>query len=204
MSPARIEITTAPAGPGDRNTVGGTPFRPAGEPWPSCYCGARMVFFFQVDIPDGGHLTVFQCPVHDDAAYGPARLPDRYWDEVTSPFDGVFWQISISGSDAPAAAAEPLLRPLRLELRPETGPADAHGFKLGGTPSWAQEPEPHWCACGTEMTLLCQIPENFGFDMWPMRDDRAEQAQLFLGNEIYLLACPARCHPRALWPVAQN
>ena len=48
------------------------------------------------------------------------------------------------------------------------------------------------------------MPENFGFDMWPMRDREDEQAQLFLGNEIYILACPARCHPEAAWPVAQN
>ena len=25
-----------------------------------------------------------------------------------------------------------------------------------------------------------------------------------LGNEIYILACPVRCHPEALWPIAQN
>ena len=54
------------------------------------------------------------------------------------------------------------------------------------------------------MVFLGQVPENFGSDIWPMRDRGSDQAQLFLGNEVYIFACPARCHPEALWPALQN
>jgi hypothetical protein len=32
----------------------------------------------------------------------------------------------------------------------------------------------------------------------------ADTYNLFLGNEIYLLACPDHCDPAAVWPVNQN
>jgi hypothetical protein len=31
-----------------------------------------------------------------------------------------------------------------------------------------------------------------------------DQVHVFLGNEVYILAYPARCHPEAAWPVLQN
>ncbi|MFF4283890.1 hypothetical protein ACFY0R_01010 [Streptomyces sp. NPDC001633] len=32
----------------------------------------------------------------------------------------------------------------------------------------------------------------------------ADTYNLFLANEVYLLACPAHCDPAAVWPVNQN
>lgn len=85
----------------------------------------------------------------------------------------------------------------------------ADGFKLFGEPHWFQEPELHTCSCGAPMTLLLQLPENYAF---PMADGAEEQPDsfsateycLFLGNQLYLLACTKQCHPLALWPVLQN
>ena len=58
------------------------------------------------------------------------------------------------------------------------------------------------------MKLLLQVPENYGFDM---SDNAPQQTNsyskrytLFLGNQLYLLACSRQCHPLALWPVLQN
>ncbi|GAB2588017.1 hypothetical protein Aab01nite_49340 [Paractinoplanes abujensis] len=200
-----------PAVAGDRNTIGGWPLLAADEPWPACFCGKPMVFFFQLDVPqfDGDHLLVFQCPVHDDAAFGPSQLPARYWDEAVDPYEGPFWRLLFRSSGTAARAPDPYVEPHRLALQPAKEKVDEHGrgrpgFKLGGVPSWAQSPEHYRCACGTDMVFLGQVPENFGFDMWPMRDKQGDQMQLFLGNELYILACPARCHPEAAWPVLQN
>lgn len=211
-----LERSAEPAVRGDRNTIGGWPLLAGGEAWPVCFCGTPMVFFFQAEVPafGGDQLLVFQCPTHDESTWGPHPLPQRYWDVVTEPYEGPFWRILLQPAGTPTPDPDPYVEPSRLVLRPaeeEIRPGDRglHGFKLGGVPSWAQDPEWQRCACGTDMVLLCQVPENFGFDMWPMRDRDShgtsdDQAQLFLGNEIYILACPARCHPRATWPVAQN
>ena len=83
------------------------------------------------------------------------------------------------------------------------------GMKIGGQPSWAQAPQVHRCSCGAEMVFLCQIPENFPFPKLPtapkQRDSfSSEDYCLFLGNEVYVFACEAQCHPRALHVVVQN
>lgn len=215
-----IETLPEPAVRGDRNTIGGWPLLAAGEPWPACFCGVRMVFFFQVEIPadiplfGGDHLLAFQCPVHDEVAIPLARqLPERYWDTLVDPYDGPFWRILIRPAGEPAAEEDPLVEPHRLDVRRDVevvdGDCGRQGFKIGGVASWAQYPESYRCACGTELVFLAQVPENWGFDMWPMKDKDVhgtsdDQAHLFLGNEIYILACPARCHPEAAWPVPQN
>ncbi|MCO8274886.1 hypothetical protein M1L60_30265 [Actinoplanes sp. TRM 88003] len=201
-----IEIRPEPPAAGDRNTIGGHPVLADGQSWPACFCGRPMVFFFQVDVPafGGDHLLVFQCPVHDDPAFGPAELPARFWDEVVEPYDGPFWRMFLRPAGTPSPEADPHIEPRRLVLHPAEG-RDAPGFKVGGDPSWVQEPEHYRCACGTDMVFLGQVPENFGFDMWPPRNrETDDQAQLFLGNELYIFACPARCHPEALWPALQN
>ncbi|MEV4343170.1 hypothetical protein AB0J83_01630 [Actinoplanes sp. NPDC049596] len=202
-----IVMETGPAATaGDRDTIGGWPLLADGQEWPSCYCGERMVFFFQADLPEGEHLSVFQCPVHDDAAFAESQqLPERFW-EVGERF----WRIFVQAPGTAADQADPYVEGRRLTRREEAETVDQFGrgrpgFKLGGVPSWAQGPEQYRCACGTEMEFLAQVPENFGFDMWPMKPDhKDEQVQLFLGNELYILACPARCHPEAAWPVLQN
>lgn len=216
-----IETLPETAERGDRNTIGGWPLLAEDEPWPRCYCGEPMVFFFRVDIPagipafGGDHLLVFQCPVHDEVAVPAGRqLPERYWDTGCTPYDGPFWRILLRGPGVPAVQDDRHMEPYRLVLRQDREAVDGggrgrHGFKIGGVASWAQFPEELRCACGNDLVLLAQVPENWGFDMWPMKDKDVhgtsdEQAQLFLGNEVYILACPGRCHPEALWPVLQN
>ena len=85
----------------------------------------------------------------------------------------------------------------------------AEGLKVGGTPSWAQEREPHRCSCGAEMSFIAQVPANFGFRRRPAAPEQpdsfsADDYCLFLGNEVYLFGCTRQCHPRAVWPVVQN
>ncbi|GIE77334.1 hypothetical protein Aph02nite_32840 [Actinoplanes philippinensis] len=209
-----IEMTSEPAVAGDRDTVGGWPVLDAGQSWPECTCGRRMALFFQIDVPadvavfGGEHLLVFQCPVHNDAAFGPARLPERYWETPLGGNDTAFWRILRHRGDVVAAEPDPTLQPLRLVLR-EAGPDDEWEFRVGGEPDWIQGPEEHTCACGAALEFLAQVPEDFGF---PKRPEAPEQIDcfdsdaygLFLGNMVYLLACPRRCDAAAAWPVNQN
>jgi hypothetical protein len=216
-----IELTDEPAGDG-RDTVGGRPVLAPGQDWPLCHCGQRMIFFFQVDIPDdvaafgGDHLLVFQCPKHNDACFPPAtaRLPARYWDRPPPPNEP-FWRILVDrGGTQPHIDADPYLQPRRLVLRRTNEVLNEYGngqrhFKLGGTPSWAQDPERYECACGAELAFVCQVPEDFAFDTLPGQAAqpgwyRSKDYALFLGNEVYILACPAHCDPAAAWPVNQN
>lgn len=233
------------AQPGDRNTIGGWPVLPAQEPWPLCFCGERMVLFFQFDIPSdiaafgGDHVLVFQCPAHNDAVVTEGaleRLPERFWDNppplYTAP--GAFWRIMLHRDDTvPAVNADPYLLPRVLNIQPTTehvtlwhpdeGLADEgdtdqafadrgvgrREFKIGGVPSWAQERESYTCCCGAELVYVCQVPEDTGFDKQPHQPEQLDTFNsnkygLFLGNENYILACPAHCHPAAAWPVNQN
>ncbi|WP_039923902.1 hypothetical protein [Amycolatopsis decaplanina] len=240
-----VETYGDPATPGARDTVGGWPILPAGQPWPLCFCGARMILFFQFDIPEdiatfgGDHLLVFHCPTHNDAvvAQGASeQLPPGFWDTppplYTAP--GAFWRIMLHRDDtSPAPDPDEYLRPRRLDLRPAAEhvtiwwPGDVlsdgqdldsaftdHGiglreFKIGGVPSWIQGRESCTCPCGDNLVYVCQVPADTGF---AKHHDRPEQLDtfrfgqygLFLGNETYVLACPAHCHPAAAWPVNQN
>ena len=70
----RISIASGVPSPLERNTIGGRPVLAVGQEWPHCFCGARMILFFQLDLPElppfvaGSHLAVFQCPEHNDAS----------------------------------------------------------------------------------------------------------------------------------------
>ncbi|HEY0494861.1 MAG TPA: hypothetical protein VGD48_03895 [Kutzneria sp.] len=216
-----IDIGSEPADADARNTVGGWPVLDAGLPWPACDCGARMVLLFQLDVPTElpvfgeDHLLVFQCPKHNDANCPPSgdQLPARFWD--TPPAGQLrFWQILLHRGSVSSTEPDPYLQPRPLTLRSaeeqlsESGRGRA-GFKLDGVPSWAQDPEHYRCQCGAAMTQLCQVPEDFGFDKrpdQPVQPDtfNSDQYGLFLGNEVYIVACPEHCHPAAAWPILQN
>lgn len=219
-----IERGTEPLARPARNSVGGWPFLDDAQEWPECFCGTRMALFFQCDIPadvehfGNDHLLVFHCRVHSDASQPPTadgRLVPRYWDAPQPPYARPFWRVLLQrGATRPAAEAEPSVCALPLTLRPFADPPDAYGlgaqvFKVGGAPSWAQYPESYRCSCGAELRYLCQVPEGMEFAIregQPQQPDStsADTYWLFLGNEVYLLACPDHCDPAAVWPVNQN
>ncbi|WP_409181152.1 hypothetical protein F9C11_32380 [Amycolatopsis sp. VS8301801F10] len=229
-----VEDSHVPASPGSRNTFGGRPILPEGEDWPECYCGAWMVLFFQLDVPPdiprfgGDHLLVFQCPVHNDAAClreKSEQFPRRYWEKPRIwGHPGAFWRIMLHRDPTVPAEEEPHLPGSELVLRPEcetetrwrAGPSGETGvsvgrseFKVGGLPHWQQDPESHRCGCGAEMLFLCGLPEDVGFESRPGQPEQPDSSYsdayvLFLGNALYLLACPEHCHPAAVWPVLQR
>jgi hypothetical protein len=218
-----IEVGTEPlAGPA-RNSLGGWPFLAEGQEWPECFCGERMALFFQLELPPdlgafgGDQLAVFHCPVHNDFANPPlveGGLVDRFWEAPQLPYPRPFWSVLLQRqTPLTAADIEPLVQALPLTLRALVDEPDAYGlgtqnFKVGGVPSWAQDPENYQCACGADLVYLCQVPEDWEFDVYPGSPKQpngvGETYQLFLGNEVYLLACPAHCDPAAVWPVNQN
>ncbi|WP_326657311.1 hypothetical protein [Streptomyces sp. NBC_00385] len=219
-----IEVGAGPLDRPVRDSVGGWPFLDPGQEWPVCFCGERLALFFQLDVPadlepfGGDHLLVFHCGAHNeasDAAFAGGRLVPRYWDAPQPPYPGPFWRILLQRqADLPAAEPEPSVCALPLTLRPFDDAPDprgigAQGFKLGGTPSWAQGPEYYTCACGAGLEYLCQVPEYTEFAVRPGLPEQpysvgADTYGLFLGNEVYLMACPAHCDPAAVWPVNQH
>ncbi|MEU5607883.1 hypothetical protein AB0H03_03860 [Streptomyces sparsogenes] len=216
-----IEVGGEPLDRPARNSVGGRPFLDEGQEWPECFCGERMALFFQLDVPQdvepfgGDHLLVFHCRAHNDASEpqltGDGRLVPRYWDAPQPPFPAPFWRVPLQRHAVlPVAETEPSVIPLPLTLRPFADtPEGTQGFKVGGTPSWAQYPECYRCACGAELVYVCQVPEGMEFAVHPGQPEqeysiRAEAYWLFLGNEVYVLACPDHCDPAAAWPVNQH
>ncbi|MFF9278969.1 hypothetical protein [Streptomyces griseosporeus] len=217
----RVEIGTEPLDRPARNSLGGWPCLDDDQEWPRCFCGERMALFFQLDVPDdieffgGEHLSVFHCAHHNDACdpvTADGRLVPRFWEAPQPPFPGSFWRVLLQRDPGiPEAEPEPAVRALPLTLRPFAEghrPFGVH-FKVGGTAAWAQFAERYWCACGSEMVFLCQVPEYKEFGVHPGApvqpySIRDEAYLLFLGNEVYLLACPARCDPAAVLPVNQH
>ncbi|MFE3541931.1 hypothetical protein ACFXK0_03035 [Nocardia sp. NPDC059177] len=218
-----ISAGAEPAERGDRDSIGGWPVLDAGQDWPMCGCGSALALYFQVGIPGsvphfgGDQLLVFCCPAEGDCAPMPGTpLPERYWDTLPAN-EPHGWRILLQRTGIAHQAADPYFTPRRLTLTAATDYDDEpgfegplQGFKIGGAPSWVQDAEEHRCACGAEMVFLCQVSEDFPFRKFAdpgldpsIRRDAIDEG-LFLGNQVYLLACPDRCDPAALWPVCQN
>ncbi|MFI7668174.1 hypothetical protein [Nocardia sp. NPDC049526] len=216
-----IDVSSDAGIAGDRDTLGGWPVLDADQPWPVCNCGQRMSLYFQLRVPadvphfGGDQLLVFQCPAESDACF-PAdpQLPAEFWDAPPEN-SHAFWRILLQRNGVAARTADPYLRPHRLELHRtedldhDNGEGPLQGFKVGGEPFWVQEPERYRCPCGSELSFLCQVPENFEFyhylnDLDESVDCPAFDDGLLLGNVVYILACPAHCHPAAAYPVCQN
>lgn len=116
-----------------------------------------------------------------------------------------FWRLLLQRqATLPTAEREPFVCALPLSLRPFEGVPDADGLgsqicKVGGAPSWAQDPELYRCACGADLVYLCQVKENWEFAVYPGAPEQpyswGKTYNLFLGNEVYLLACPDHCDP---------
>ncbi|UGT60735.1 hypothetical protein [Nocardia asteroides] len=211
-----------PAAAGDRDTVGGWPVLDAGQPWPVCPCGARMALYFQLLVPAdvahfaGDQLLAFQCPVESDACFqATGQLPPEFWDHPPAN-DHAHWRILLQRNATEVAELDPHLRPHRLTLERAVDDDDTPGyegplqdFKVGGSPHWFQGAEHLRCPCGAELVFLGQVAENYDFGGF--RNDTAQAAEaialddgFLLGNMVYLLACPAHCHPAAVYPVCQN
>ncbi|MEU9205059.1 hypothetical protein [Streptomyces sp. NPDC048332] len=219
-----IEVGAEPLDRPVRDSLGGRPFLDPGQEWPVCFCGERPALFFQLDVPadagpfGGGHLLLFHCRAHNeasDAECAGGRLVPRYRDAPQSHCPGPFWRVLLQRqAELPAAEPEPAVCALPLTLRPFDDVPSPRGigaqlFKLGGTPSWAQDPEYCTCACGADLEFLCQVPEGMEFAVRPGLPEQpysvgADTYGMFLGNEVYLMACPAHCDPAAVWPVNQN
>lgn len=214
----------APFTANNRDSIGGRPLLPDDVLWPVCECGARMVCFLQLDIrPEFGlpfqpqsHLTVFMCPLHNDApeTFPQSRLPDAYW-ERRRRCDGQirFYEMALykPGPKEVRHAEDAILAPKGLVFAPaqDDGAQGLQGLKVGGQPSWAQYPESHLCSCGSPMRFLCQIPENWPFAKKPGAPEQPDSFSnddycLMLGNEVYIFACEAQCNAHALHAIAQN
>lgn len=210
-------------------TIGGAIALPKDSEWPRCrLCDDRMIAFVDLELPkvsgspfdSGSRLQIFACRAHDDIAGLPytggspapfylasqsAQLPANYW----TISDGHYLlRLLPPESHLESAESETRLLKAPLTFTPMRSD-DENGFKLFGQPYWVQDPEVHTCCCGAPMTLLLQIPDGSGFQMAQGAPEQSNSFSkheycLFLGNQLYLLACTRQCHPLALWPVLQN
>ncbi|WP_206313045.1 hypothetical protein [Streptomyces sp. JB150] len=156
-----------------RDSVGGRPYLEEGQPWPECFCGARMTLFFQLDVPadvevfGGDHLLVFHCGAHNDATDPPVaggRLVPRYWEAPQPPYPAPFWRVLVQGPEATAAEeAEPAVCARPLRLVPFRDSARWAEFKVGGRAVVGAVPESYRCACGARLAFVCQVPEGVEF-----------------------------------------
>lgn len=205
--------------------VGGTIFLPRGSDWPQCaMCGTDLVAFIDLVVPAdadfaaGSRLQVFACRTHNDIAgtiYSGYSVFDDASQSETLPVD--YWSISdghyffhllTPDTAVDAGRTEATFVEQLLFVTTADAP-NANGFKLLGNPFWLQDPENHTCSCGAPMKLLLQVPESHPFPKSESAEPQADSFSnddycLFLGNQLYLLACTQQCNPRALWPVLQG
>jgi hypothetical protein len=215
-----------------RSTVGGYPILARDQEIPACgVCEKPMILFFQLDIREefelpfkaGSHLAVFMCAEHNDAS--PADLKNKKWIKWPEKLPARFWKkqhhyrfvLNPPGVEEKVHPLESHLVPCTLgfsKRKEETEDWEgvevgSQGFKVGGVPSWFQDPEPHRCACGARMEFVCQLPENFGFERMPAAPPQPhrfsdKQYGLFLGNPTYIFACGDQCDPRAVFATNQR
>lgn len=211
-----------------RSSIGGYPILAQDEQWPTCkICGEELVLFFQFDITAdyntpfevGSHLSVFMCANHDDIpnyeVKPNSKFPENYWEDDQKNYHIVF---NRPGVKEQIHSLEQHLVYSSLEFEEadeeveEVGPPNKRfniglrEFKIGGTPSWTQDPKNCFCSCGAEMKFICQVPEEFLFEIMPgvteQPNSYTDKAyMLFLGNEIYFFACEKQCHPLAVFAI---
>jgi hypothetical protein len=211
-------------------SIGGPALLPPDSPWPACnLCGGDLVMFFQLRLPantegrflEGSLLQVFACREHDDISgtiYSDyerfdqlsrtPRLPSHYW-EIS---DGHYLiRLLPPDSEVRQSRVEHRLihRPLAANAVSESDAEPESGLKLFGKPFWLQDAESRVCQCGASMELLLQVPDGYGFDMAAGALEQPNsfshsQYCLFLGNQLYLLACARQCDPMALFPLLQT
>ncbi|PQO36472.1 hypothetical protein C5Y97_12290 [Blastopirellula marina] len=224
-----IHVTDRSAGGDCRDSVGGSPFLPAGATVPRCrLCEQPMVLFFQFDVHEdfgvpfqaGSHFLAFMCPKHNDAAwleeaYNDSPLPAEFWNGDSGHYAFLLYPPGVLQSDG---QLDPYIAPYELEFSAATeaieqdigfarGSTDA--FKIGGLPGWLNYAPDKRCACGGQMTFLCQVPENFGFRKLPEAAEQpdgfsSDEYGLLLGNMVFVLGCDRQCDPRAMIAICDN
>jgi uncharacterized protein YwqG len=211
-----------------RNSVGGYPVFSKDQEWPVCkLCDEKMVLFFQMDLAEkfqlpfkpNSHLLLFMCRKDDEPVWGENRkgpLPENYMETehyriILNPPD---IQEKQDGTETSLVYSELTFEEINETIQtvgPERERFDIGEqlFKVGGLPSWTQDPEEHTCTCGAEMKFICQVPQDFNFS----KEEGAESQtssyskthyNIFLGNEAYIFACEKQCNPLATLVVCQS
>lgn len=198
-----------------QNAVGGAYLAPRREGQPHCaLCDRPMVPFLQFEVPlaaelpfvAGSRLAVLMCPEHNEIPSFDSfeALPPSFWQRT----DGHWYAMLSRPQQMNSIGAPAYLEPAELVLANEPDDRNRR-ISVGGEPEWLQAPEKFTCACGAPMAFVCQVSDGFEF---PKAADAPEQPDspsakayvLFLGNEVYVFACPEQCNPRAVWVTVQN
>lgn len=223
-----ITVTNANADTNCRDTVGGAPFMPVGVSVPRCrICNAPMVLFFQMDIraefeipfKDGSHLLIFMCPTDNEATelaslYNESPLPDQYWQSDQGHYALFLFPPSLLQNDGRldehiASFSVSFERTVEEIHAFDDFDVGSYDFKVGGVPGWMNYSVDKRCTCGGKMAFICQTPDGFGFKKTPTAPEQpdsfsASEYCLFLGNQVYILACDRQCDPRAVIAVCDN
>ena len=204
-----------------RNSVGGSAILPKDCTVPACRrCNSKMFLFIQFDIQgawqtagkDRSHFVLFMCPKCNEIPsfdeLSDGKLPEKFWEVST---EGHFFTALFAPDQVEQVLAQdPILvaQKLRFESTSESGYIPDR-ICVGGKPVWLQSPEEFTCSCGSKLEFISQISENLGFEKQtdaPSQPDSfsANEYCLFLGNEVYIFACPRQCDPRSVWITVQG
>ena len=203
-----------------RCTIGGRAILPADMRLPICRnCGRELLLFLQFDIEDrwlipfktGSHFVLFMCPSCNEIPsfneFEDGQLPAEYWEQVEGHFFTALFEPRYE-EWVPDSEAVLLQKNLNFEQM-AAGTHAPDTIRIGGNPFWLQTPERFICDCGSELVLISQIAENYGFEKLPGSQEQpdsfsADNYCLFLGNEIYIFGCPKQCNPRSIWITVQG
>jgi hypothetical protein len=193
--------------------LGGPAYLPRGQAHPGCaHCDAPLLPFLRLELPKSAQapaqvLSVLMCAGHNEIpCFEPWRqLPPAYWDQAEGHWRAYLVEAGTGHeSEGPACLQR---QPMAWTAEPA---ADANGcIAVGGEPQWLQDPEAFTCACGAPMHFVAQVSDSYRFAQTPEAPEQPDGPYvdgyvLFLGNEVYIFACSARCDPRAVWITVQN
>jgi len=203
-----------------RSSVGTSPWIPTGTTIPNCSeCGESMLLFLQIELEEkhalpfytGSQLVVCMCPGCNEIPsfdeFVPGKLEDMYWDNYEGHF---FIAMYTSGRELVTHELKKFLKPFEMEFIKEEGAlSHSENIRVGGDPFWLQDAEANICSCGSEMKLICQVPENFAFEKLTSAPEQPDSFSsddycLFLGNETYIFGCVSQCSERAVKVVVQG
>ena len=220
-----IQVSDEQADNTCRNSVGGHPFLPAEVAVPCCrICNEEMALFLQLCIraefglpfQEGSQLIVFMCPSHNECSDGvggdeteDGRQPEKYWETVEGHYCLYLFP---PGEFQPARLDKRISsRKLQFEQAEEEVQdwtdfkKGSYDSKVGGVPGWMNYSVEEVCSCGGKISFVCQVSETEEFEATPEYEDDFEAPYtLFLGNQVYILACEEQCNPRAVVAVCDN